>query len=108
MEGSTLGPITRKFLRLDRILISEDRESMFPLTTPRKIAREMSDHNVASKKMSDHNPLLLCTDQEKVRKTKTFCFEKAWLKHHDFVPKVKEIWEKQIRCNTVVDRWCTK
>lgn len=56
MEGSTLGPITRKFLRLDRILISEDRESMFPLTTPRKIAREMSDHNVASKKMVRPQP----------------------------------------------------
>ena len=70
--------------RLDRILISEDWESMFPLTTLRKVAREMSDHN----------PLLLCTDQERVRKTKPFCFENAWLKRQDFVAKIKEIWER--------------
>ena len=84
--------------RLDRILISEDWENMFPLTTLRTIAREMSDHN----------PLLLCTDQERVRKTKPFCFENDWLKHQDFVPKIKEIWERQIRCANAVDRWCIK
>ena len=84
--------------RLDRILISEDWESMFPLTTLRKVAREMSDHN----------PLLLCTDQERVNKSKHSCFENAWLKHQDFVPKIKEIWERQISCDNVVERWCIK
>jgi len=67
--------------RLDRILMSEDWENLFPLSTLKKIPREFSDHN----------PLLLYTDQERTKSSKPFCFENAWLKHHDFLPKIKEI-----------------
>jgi len=67
--------------RLDMILMSEDWENLFPLSTLKKIPREFSDHN----------PLLLYTDQERTKSSKPFCFENAWLKHHDFLPKIKEI-----------------
>ena len=84
--------------KLDRILISEDWEAEFPLTNLRKIPRELSDHN----------PLVLCTDQEKVKKSKAFCFETSWLKLPDFLPKITEIWEDHVVGASVVDRWIIK
>jgi len=84
--------------RLDRILISEDWEQLFPLTSLRRLPRELSDHN----------PLLLCTDQPNLKRSKAFSFETSWLKHHDFVPKVKEIWKENIISKSAVDRWCIK
>jgi len=47
--------------RLDRILISEDWEKLFPLTSLRKLPRELSDHN----------PLLLCTEQNNLKKNQS-------------------------------------
>ena len=84
--------------KLDRILISEDWEAEFPLTNLRKIPRELSDHN----------PLVLCTDQEKVKKSKAFCFETSWLKQPDFLPKITEIWEDHVVGASTVDRWIIK
>lgn len=46
--------------KLDRVLMSENWENMFPLTNLRKISRFLFDHN----------PLLLCTKQGKIKKTK--------------------------------------
>jgi endonuclease/exonuclease/phosphatase family metal-dependent hydrolase len=65
--------------KLDRILISDDWEKHFPLTNLRKLPRELSDHN----------PLLLCTEQFTHKKSKAFCFETSWLKHQEFLPKNK-------------------
>jgi hypothetical protein len=59
-------------------------ETIFPLSNVRKIPRYMSDHN----------PMLLGTDTGKIKKTKRFCFETSWIKHADFLPKMKEIWEE--------------
>ncbi|KAG2615883.1 hypothetical protein PVAP13_3NG045571 [Panicum virgatum] len=59
--------------------------------------------------MSDHNPLLLCTDNTPVgKKTSAFCFETSWINHPDFHPKVKEIWEKPVRGNNIIDIWNIK
>jgi len=48
--------------KLDRVVISEDWEKEFPLTNPMKIPRYMSDHN----------PLLSCTENEQKKKPKPF------------------------------------
>ena len=84
--------------RLDRVLISESWEKLFPLSSLRKLPRELSDHN----------PLLLCTDQNKIRNSKAFCFETSWLKHQDFIPKISEIWKKRVVGKDAVDKWCIK
>ncbi|CAN6249384.1 unnamed protein product [Urochloa humidicola] len=84
--------------KLDRILMSDDWEGMFPLTNLRKIPRHMSDHS----------PLLLCTEQEKAKKTKAFCFETAWIKHTDFLPKMQEIWGDSVVAKNAVDKWYIK
>jgi hypothetical protein len=73
-------------------------EDLFPMTNLRKRPRLMSDHN----------PLLLCTDQTQVRKTRHFCFEIAWIKHADFIPKVKEIRGESITANNAVEKWYIK
>jgi hypothetical protein len=73
-------------------------ETIFPLSNVRKIPRYMSDHN----------PMLLGTDTGKIRKTKRFCFETSWIKHDDFLPKMKEIWEEHVITNNVVDNWHIK
>jgi uncharacterized protein (DUF2249 family) len=72
-------------------------EELHPLTNLRKIPRFMSDHN----------PMLLCTELERQRK-KQFCFETAWLRHPDFLVKVKETWEKPVRARNAADTWCIK
>ncbi|CAN6252305.1 unnamed protein product [Urochloa humidicola] len=84
--------------KLDRVLISEDWEDIFPLTHLRKFPRYISDHN----------PLLLCTEQEKVKKSKKFSFETSWIKHPDFLDKVKEIWGVEVFAKNAVEKWHIK
>lgn len=84
--------------RLDRVFINDKWEQIFPLSSLRKIPRYMSDHN----------PLILSSDQTRTKKTKAFCFETSWIKHHDFSPKIKEIWEKPINNKDAIDTWCIK
>jgi hypothetical protein len=79
--------------KLDRILMNDKWEIIFPLSNVRKIPRYMSDHN----------PMLLGTETGKIRKTKGFCFETSWIKHANFLLKMKEIWEEQVVTNNVVD-----
>ena len=84
--------------KLDRILISDDWEKLFPLTNLRKLPRELSDHN----------PLLLYTEQSTYKKSKAFCFETSWLKHQEFLQKISEIWDVHVRGKDAVDKWCIK
>lgn len=72
--------------KLDILLMNNECEALYPLTNLRKIPIYMSDHN----------SLLLSTEQEKMKKQKQFCFETAWIKQEDFLPKIKEIWEKPV------------
>lgn len=58
--------------------------------------------------MSDHNPLILSSDREQAHKSKTFCFETSWIKHQDFLPKVKEIWDRPILNKSSIDIWIIK
>jgi hypothetical protein len=84
--------------KLDKILMNDKWETIFPLSNVRKIPRYMSDHN----------PMLLGTNTGKIKKTKGFCFETSWIKHADFLPKMKEIWEEQAVTDSVVDNWHIK
>jgi hypothetical protein len=84
--------------KLDRMLMNDRWEALFPLTNLRKIPSFLSDHN----------PLLLCTEQERIKNSKQFFFETAWLKHADFIPKIKEIWEKTVSVENAVKKWYIK
>jgi len=84
--------------RQDRVLINDKWESEFPLTNLRKIPRDLLDHN----------PLLLCTDWDEKKVNRPFCFENSWIRHQDFLPKVKEIWDKQVLAKNAVEVWNIK
>ncbi|CAN6218645.1 unnamed protein product [Urochloa humidicola] len=84
--------------RLDRVLMNEAWEKVFPLTNLRKIPRSVSDHN----------PLLLCSDQGQKARNMQFCFETSWIKHHEFVPKIAEIWGEQVIAKNSTERWNIK
>jgi hypothetical protein len=58
--------------------------------------------------MSDHNPLILRLDLGESKKSKQFCFETTWVKHHNYLPKIKEIWEKRVTISNAVEKWCIK
>jgi len=84
--------------RLDRVLMSDKWEKEFPLTNLRKAPREMSDHN----------PLMLGTDWGVKNESRPFCFETAWIRHHEFLPKVRTIWEEQVTARNAVEVWNIK
>jgi hypothetical protein len=50
----------------------------------------------------------LCTEQEKIKKSRKFCSETAWIRHDDFLPKVREIWEKIVTTRNATDKWYIK
>jgi hypothetical protein len=83
---------------MDRVLMNDKWEAVFPLTYLKKNPRLMSDHN----------PLLLCTEQNTIKKTKHFCFETSSMKHEDFIPKIKEISEKPISAKNATEKWLIK
>jgi hypothetical protein len=84
--------------KLDRLLVNDKWESLFPLTTLRKRPRLMSDHN----------PLLLCTEQDQKKKAKHFSFETSWLKQEEFIIRVKEIWTKPVVTKDAIEKWYIK
>lgn len=76
--------------------MSKHWETDFPFCNMRKIPRFSSDHN----------PLIYSNEQETKKTTKPFCFENSWLKHHDFMPKIAAMREKEVKANNSVERWC--
>jgi len=80
--------------RLDRALISKDWEDLFPMVTLHKLSRDISDHN----------SIILSTLADSTKKHISFRFELAWLRHQDFIPLVKEIWERQCFGLSALDR----
>jgi hypothetical protein len=71
--------------KLDRFLMSNSWEDLFPLVTVHKLVREVSDHN----------PLILDTLDIKV-KNRDFRFEKRWLKEDSFLDRVRRCWDQQV------------
>jgi hypothetical protein len=72
--------------KLDRFLMINDWEKMFPLVTVHKIAREISDHN----------PIILDTLENREQNSRNFKFEKSWLKEDGFLERVEKIWEQPV------------
>ncbi|KAL6565178.1 hypothetical protein OROMI_016628 [Orobanche minor] len=69
--------------RLDRILISPEWYTTFPFLSIRHLPKYKSDHNS-----------LLCQFSNIISKPKSsFRFQNMWVKHHLFLPTVKESWD---------------
>lgn len=81
--------------KLDRVLISDSWECLFPLASLRKLVRELSDDN----------PLLLYTDEEKREpsKSREFRFDLSWLKDDRFLDLVTKIWSRKVAASDPID-----
>jgi hypothetical protein len=67
--------------KLDTILMTKEWEAIFSTVHVYKVPRTMSDHN----------PLVLSTQQNTPVQMRIFIFELSWLKDPDFLVKVKKI-----------------
>jgi hypothetical protein len=84
--------------KLDRFLVSKEWELLFPLTTVHKLAREVSDHN----------PLILDTMENREQRSREFRFEKRWLKEDSFVSRVDRIWARPVRFSDSLGKFQSK
>jgi hypothetical protein len=85
--------------RLDTVLVSMEWEQNFPLATVEALNREISDHT----------PLLLNTGEKAIpKKQPSFKFELGWLLKEGFFEVVSEVWNKETRGNTPMQRWQNK
>jgi hypothetical protein len=69
------------------ILINFEWETMFPLSSARKIPRFMSDHN----------PIILDTHEKIEVKSREFRFEKKWITRPKFHSRVDRAWNTTVR-----------
>jgi DNA-binding transcriptional MerR regulator len=74
--------------------MSREWENLFPAVHIYNIPREMSDHN----------PLIISTMQTIPSKSRDFRFELSWLKDHNILEKVKEIWGEPTRDKVALNR----
>jgi hypothetical protein len=85
--------------RLDRVLVSIEWEQQYPLATVEALNREISDHT----------PLLLSLGEKgKAKKSAPFKFELSWLLKEGFFDVVHEVWRKENRGVTSMQRWQNK
>jgi hypothetical protein len=85
--------------RLDRVLVSTDWEQTYPLATVEALNREISNHT----------PLLLSLgEMAKSKKQPPFKFEFGWLLKDGFFEVVTEVWKKQSRGTTPMQKWQNK
>lgn len=83
--------------KLDRILVSIDREHKYPMAVVRNL----------EKVFSDHVPLLVDTGQ-KPENHSIFKFELSWMLREDIHEVVKKIWENDKGGGVSLDRWQRK
>lgn len=81
-------------VKLDRALMSKDWEDIFPKVVINKLPRELSDHK----------PLIICTETSTPLNHLPFRFEESWLTHPDFMDLVQTIWNKPCHAETAFDR----
>jgi predicted secreted Zn-dependent protease len=87
------------FEKLDRVLVSTEWEQNFPLATVDALSREISDHT----------PLLLSTgDKPKGGSEAHFRFELGWLLKDGFFELVSDVWKKETRGVTHLQKWQNK
>jgi hypothetical protein len=85
--------------KLDRVLVSTEWEQNFPLATVDTLSREISDHA----------PLLLSTGEKlKVVRQQPFIFELGWLLKEGFFELVSDVWNKEKRGVTPMQKWQNK
>jgi ATP-dependent Clp protease ATP-binding subunit ClpA len=73
--------------------MTADWENILPLTTIHIISRDISDHN----------PIILDTMENRERKNRSFIFKKSWLKEEDFLSRVERIWRQPIRARNSLE-----
>jgi hypothetical protein len=79
--------------------VSSEWEQKFPLAKVVALSREISDHT----------PLLLDTEEKGVGKDKNaFKFELGWLLKDGFFELVSEVWHKERKGNSPMQRWQNK
>ena len=78
--------------RLDRFLIAKEWDDTYPRVVVYKLPREVSDHN----------PLILTTEENKQVNKHSFSFELSWLKHPDFLTYVQELWSKPCHASSAL------
>jgi len=80
-------------VKLDRVLISQDWEDIFPQVVVNRLPREVY-----------RNPLLVtvnkCADLPFIQ----FKFDLSWLKNPDFFHEVERIWMQPCRARTALDK----
>ena len=81
--------------KLDRILMSNGWEDLFPLVIVRKLVRDLSDHN----------SLLLSTNSNHPQnpKPREFRFEMSWMTKEEFLPLVSKIWQRPVKSSNPID-----
>lgn len=72
--------------KLDRVLVSQNWEILFPLMTVHKLVREISDHN----------PLVLDTMEQVEKTVKPFRYDSGWIKQPGFLDKIQTIWSERV------------
>jgi hypothetical protein len=72
--------------KLDRFLVSKEWKLLFHFTTVYKLAREVSDHN----------PLILDTMENREQRSREIRFEKRWLKEESFLLRIDKVWAKPV------------
>ncbi|KAL6551287.1 hypothetical protein OROMI_021775 [Orobanche minor] len=74
--------------RLDRVLISSEWHTSFPFTAITHLPKCKSDHNSILCKFSPFSS----------KQKNSFRFQNMWIKHHNFIPTVRESWD--LYCNS--------
>jgi hypothetical protein len=75
-------------------LMSGSWEKIFPLVKVKKLPRNISDHN----------PLVV-DSENLIKKTQSpLVFEIGWLKHPDFKQIIGRIWNKPCRAKSTLDK----
>jgi exonuclease III len=85
--------------KLDRILVSTEWETQFPMTSV-----ETRDRSI-----SDHTPLVLSTGSSThYPRTRPFKFERGWLLREGFYAMVADIWQSENSGSSPLQRWQSK
>jgi hypothetical protein len=87
------------FEKLDRVLVSTEWESQFPLSTV-----ESRERNI-----SDHTPLVINTGASTHQfQNRPFKFERGWLLRDGFYKMVAKFWQAPCSELTPLERWQSK
>jgi hypothetical protein len=85
--------------KLDRILLSTDWELKYPKVSVHALTREIFGHS----------PLLLDSEQPpKQNNANMFKFELSWLLKKGFYEVVAQVWQREIRGATSLEKWQNK